>query len=134
MIKKIKGFTLVAAVFILIILGLLSAFVVGISATTVSTSTAAMRGADAFYAAHSGLEWGINRTLALVSCPATTNLTLTQGSLNGFTVNVSCTQESFTENPLTITIHTITSKATKGSIGDKDYASREMKITIISGI
>lgn len=134
MIKKVKGFTLVAAVFILIILGLLSAFIIGISATTRTTATSAIAGANSYFAAYSGLEWGINRTLALVSCPSTTNLSLTQGSLSGYTVNVSCTQESFTENPLTITIHTLTSKATTGTIGSKDYSSREMKITIISGI
>lgn len=139
MMRKNKGFTIVAAVFVLIILGLLSSFIIGLSATTGSTTTAAIASANAYFASVSGIEWGINKTLEVapsevVECPPTTTLNLTQGSLNGFRVQVSCTQEPFTENPLKLKIHTLASKSEYSTIGSKDYTSREIKITIISGI
>ncbi len=53
-----KGFTLVQAVFILVVLSLIGVAMVRLSGVQSSTSVLALQGARAYQAARSGLEWG----------------------------------------------------------------------------
>ena len=54
-----NGFTLVQAIFILVVLALLGTYMVSLSTVQQSTTTQAVLQARAYQAARAGLEWGI---------------------------------------------------------------------------
>lgn len=131
---KKQGFALIAAIFILVILGVLSAFVVNISAITHRTTTYALEGARALFAARSGLEWATQQVVSNpTSCPSNTTLHLTQSGASGFDVAVTCTATSFTEGNNTFNLFEISSVASRGAFGTVDFVSREMKVFVTLG-
>ena len=96
--KHERGFALVAAIFIVVVLAMLGIMMVTIGGMERATASAAVQGARAFYAARSGVEWGtfgaLNNTAptcgAAASTPTTNTFNLAVTGLNGFTVSVVC--------------------------------------------
>ncbi|MEN9866032.1 MAG: hypothetical protein RL748_1622 [Pseudomonadota bacterium] len=90
-----RGFSLVTAIFLLVVLALLSAAIVSVVGTHQASSSLDVQGARAFQAARAGIEWGLYRQLqpsAATTCFTTTSFALpASSSLSGFTVTVSCT-------------------------------------------
>lgn len=135
MIKKQQGFSLMASLFILVILSLASAFVVSIAATTNATTGLSLRGLRANSAARAGIEWALTQlTSNPNACPATTNLSLTQSGLNGFTVTVSCSYVSFVQGVKTNNVFTITSVGKFGTVSDADYVARSLEAVVSKSI
>lgn len=123
-IKNEAGFTLVQAVFILVVLSLLGVAMMRLSAVQSSTGVFALQGARAYQAARSGLEWGTARAAAGGGCNGTMEF-------SGFDVVVNCTNEEFTEGSIgPYDVYRISAMATFGSFGSPDYISRraEMKV------
>ncbi|WP_019898362.1 pilus assembly PilX family protein [Methylotenera mobilis] len=128
-----RGFLLPAAIFLLVILAALGAYALNISSTQQATSKQDIQGSRAYQAARAGLEWAIFQVLApgtanLVNCPTPTTLTI-----EGFTVNVTCTQsvdynEQGTDR--TIRLFEITSRASFGVAGTIDYSERQLQATV----
>lgn len=88
-----RGFTLVTAIFILVVLVSLAAAITLISTSQQLGSAADIQGAKAYQAARAGIEWGVyqqNRSGSCVDSPGTT-FTLTPASLSDFTITVECT-------------------------------------------
>lgn len=136
LIKRFKqdGFSLITALFILVILAAVSGFSVSIAGMIHSTTSLVQQGEVAFFAARSGLEWGLFKVSNNpAACPATTTLTLSQGVLDNFTVQVTCSAASVTEGSATFNIFTLNSLAERGSFGNGDYISREMQVTTTLG-
>ena len=124
--------SLVAVVFMIVVLAAFAMFAVRMGAAAEQDVTTELLSERALAAARSGLEFGLNRALTPLpagSCAAhpttaidPTALTLTQGSLNGFTVTVSfgCTNvvagnyQSFN----------LVATATRGVYGSPDYVAR----------
>lgn len=123
------GFTLVIAVFLLVVLSLASSMMINLSGVQRRTSVFALLGERAYYAARSGVQWGIHQALAS-GCPATTTLNLSEGGLNGFDVTVSCTSSSHTEGSTTTTTYVIDAVSEYGSYGDQDYVKRSMQSVV----
>ncbi|PPC92618.1 MAG: hypothetical protein CTY35_12265 [Methylotenera sp.] len=131
--KTSRGFLLPAAIFLLVILAALGAYALNISSTQQATSKQDIQGSRAYQAARAGLEWAIFQVLApgtanLVNCPTPTTLTI-----EGFTVNVTCTQsvdynEQGTDR--TIRLFEITSRASFGVAGTIDYSERQLQATV----
>lgn len=122
--KKNAGFTLVQAIFVVVVLAILGAAMVKLIGVQSSTSTLALQGARAYQAARSGLEWGAARASAGNSC----NGTMT---VENFTVNVTCSSDTFREGSIgPYDVYRIQSIATFGSYGSPDFVSRraEMKV------
>lgn len=114
------GFSIISAIFILVILSIIGAFLINIFMLNRAESNILLQGARAQFAAKSGLEWGL-ATVALNpsgDCPLTTTLNINQGGLLGFTVIVSCAK--------TGTTFTITSVASQGTLGNSRYVTRTM--------
>lgn len=88
-----KGFTLVQAVFILVVLSLIGVAMVRLSGVQSSTSVLALQGARAYQAARSGLEWGAARARAGNGCDGTM-------VVDNFTVAVTCNSQPFTEGSI----------------------------------
>jgi len=126
--RSSKGFALVSAIFILVILTLLGTFLVRVFEVGFSTTTFAIQGTRAYYAAQSGFDWGTYQALQNSSCVASSVLPLSQGGLQGFTATVQCTSQVTSEGT---TIYTITSQGQWGSVGSFDYVSRTVTGIVI---
>ncbi|MEA3543879.1 MAG: pilus assembly protein MshP [Thermodesulfobacteriota bacterium] len=119
-----KGFTLVQAIFILVVLALLGTAMMRLIGVQSSTSVFALQGARAYHAARSGLEWGAARAAAGGSCTGT----ITVGS---FSVDVTCASQPFTEGSIgPYDVYRISAIATFGSYGSPDYISRRVEMKV----
>ncbi|HXH54485.1 MAG TPA: hypothetical protein VNK03_01925 [Gammaproteobacteria bacterium] len=133
--KKQKGFSLVSAIFIIVILSLIGSYIVGLSALTNASTNLSGLGVKAYYAAKSGLEWGAY-TATPVNCPlspamSSTTLTFTQGGLSGLLATVTCTSNSFTEHGATYRIFQINATGQYGESNNPDHVSRQLYMTLI---
>ena len=118
------GFTIVQAVFILIVLSLLGVAMMRLIGVQSYTSAFALQGTRAYQAARSGLEWGAARADSGASC----NGTLT---INDFTVNVSCSSLPFREGSIgPYDVYQVNATATFGAYGSPDYISRRAQIMV----
>mgnify|MGYP000014480128 CR=1 FL=1 len=131
--NKQKGFSLVTAIFLLVILSSVGAFMVTIGGTQRTTTIAAIQGARAYQAARSGIEWGISRLLAPgANCTAITggpNFTINVNGMNGFDITVSCDFTSHVEaGP--VVVYVITADARFGTYGSPDFVRRRITATI----
>ena len=127
---KVRGFSLVSAVFILVILSLTGVYALKLSANTNAARILSNDGIRAYYAANSGLEWGLYKVIQTPVCPATTTLTLNQEGLQHFTTVVSCTSYTFWEGGTQSSIFTLTSTASRGAVTDFDYVT----VTLVSTV
>ncbi|MFZ0498323.1 MAG: hypothetical protein WAU49_11750 [Steroidobacteraceae bacterium] len=130
---KQAGFSLVAAIFLIVILAALGAFAVQVALTQYQTSTLELLQARAQAAAAAGIEYGANLTLRAsplicASAPSTTSLTLTQGTLNGFIVKVTCTptphQIYSGATAQNYMAYALSATASEGTYGAQDYVTR----------
>jgi MSHA biogenesis protein MshP len=130
---------LVAAIFVLVVLAALGVFIVTIGEVQRSTTTTALQGARAYFAAQSGLEWGIYQAVPPgggSSCPGVglpTTFSPAGTGFNGFTVTVTCVGDAgnpYGESGGNVNIYAVTSTATFGTFGTPDYFSRTLQITV----
>lgn len=123
-----RGFALVPALFVMVVLGLLAVVGIRVGVGQQQTVTLGLLQARALAAARAGIEWGAYRALN-GSCAATTTLALSEGALNGYTVVVSCVATPFASGTGTSTAFVIGATATIGSYGQPGYARRVMSGT-----
>jgi MSHA biogenesis protein MshP len=130
---NVRGFSLVAAIFILVVLAAIGAFMVTIGYVAQATATGAVRGARAFQAAQAGIEWGVARAVppaGPLSCLGSSSFTLAVPGLDGFAVTVTCAQTTYQERGTPYQVFSITSTATAGSFGDPAYVSRTLTASV----
>ncbi|HEX4268329.1 MAG TPA: hypothetical protein VHY36_10610 [Steroidobacteraceae bacterium] len=131
------GFSLVAAIFLIVVLAALGAFAVQVAMTQYQSATLEVLEARAQAAAEAGIEYGANLTLRAVpaicaSTPSSTPLTLTQGALAGFVVTVTCTPtqhqiwSTTTSSWQPYTVFALAATASHGTYGEQDYVSRSV--------
>jgi MSHA biogenesis protein MshP len=109
--KTQSGFSLVAAIFLLVVLALLGALIASVTGMQQASGQLDLLGVRAYHSARAGMEWGAaqvldpNNTLnpascspvVMPSCPTSpTHLSSLGGSLSGFTVSVTCAQTADT--------------------------------------
>ena len=110
--KLVRGFAIVSAIFILVVLGALGAFIVNVSTNQQIGSALDVQGVRAYQAARAGIEWGIYQVQATPAynfsygtpavavgsanpntrvCPASpSSFVPAAPTLAGFTVTVNC--------------------------------------------
>jgi MSHA biogenesis protein MshP len=123
------GFTLITALFLLIVVALLSVYMITIRNVQQSAVVFGQQGARAMQAAHSGLEWGIYEAVVNGMCAPGT-FTATGTALSAYTINVSCSSSAHTEAAVLITTYRLTSTAQTGSYGTLDYVFRSLQATV----
>ena len=128
--RRESGFGLISAIFLLVVLSAAASIMVNLGGAQRSTLNLALQGAHAFQAARSGVEWGIYQLATAGVCFAPTNVSLIEGGLNGFTVNVTCASTDHTEASTTATVYQIIAIAEQGAYGSRDYARRRLRVTI----
>jgi MSHA biogenesis protein MshP len=138
-----RGFTLVSAIFLLVVIAALGAFAVTISTTQHQTSTLDLEGTYAYQASRAGIEWGIFQVLrnpAGITCSAagSTNavpMPATANTLTPFTVTVQCIQTPPPDAQYvaddSVTMYQIISTASNGfAVGSANYVERQISVTI----
>ncbi|MES2048540.1 MAG: PilX N-terminal domain-containing pilus assembly protein [Pseudomonadota bacterium] len=139
-----RGFSLVSAIFLLVILSALGVFMLSISTMQQTTSTQDMQGSHAYQAAKAGLEWGAYQILnpentnpstggvARYDCaaPAVLPAYPFDGSLSRFAVSVSCSSADFVEGGNDIRVYQLTSTASFGIAGSTSYIERRLTASI----
>jgi MSHA biogenesis protein MshP len=124
-----KGFSLVVAIFLLVVLAGLGVFAVRIGTLQTQGVTEALLAAQAYHAARSGVEWGAYRALHGGGC-ATATLNLTEGGTAGFSVTVACSQSTHIEGTSTVNVYVFDVRAESGAYGGPDYVSRRLQAKI----
>ncbi len=138
-----RGFVLPSAIFLLVILASLAAFLVHVASLQQSTSVQDVLGTRAWHAAQAGIEWGLYKVLDPANtlrtssapwnitppCPGTTSLPIEE-----FTVELQC--EKFPSKNLyeeaggrmAIVVYQLTATARRPglNVGDKGYIERQV--------
>ncbi len=128
-----RGFALVAAIFLLVVLASLGVYIVRVSGVQQQTVNVALLGARAFEAAVSGMEWGAFQALDSGACTSTT-LNLTEGGLAGFDVDVTCSSSAHTESGNVYNLYLIDVEARNGVYGTPDYVSRRVQARVTNAL
>ncbi len=125
-----RGFAIVAAIFLVVVLAALGAFMLTFSTVQHITSAQDVQGTRAYQAARTGIEWGAYQVLQNSSCPGSTSLTA-GGTQAGFTIVVQCVSYGpYTEGGNNVNMYQITSTASQGTVGSATYVERQLQATI----
>ena len=122
-----RGFSLIAAVFLIVVLAALATFAVRIAVTQQETQNLSLLEIQAQAAAQSGVEYGANRALKYGKCQSSVSLTPAGSGLKGFAVVVQCTPTSHIPGK---TSYALTSTATRGVYGRADFVARQVSRTV----
>lgn len=130
-----RGFSLVTAIFLLVVLSFLGVAMVTLSTTQHQSEAMDVMGARAYQAARAGIEWAafkVNSSPVNAPAAATCSTTFTNtlgGTLAPFTVVVTCTPTRYTEGTATIWIYDVTAVASTGGVsGNQDYVERVISV------
>ena len=132
-----KGFSLVTAIFLLVVLAALGAAMMTFFTSQQQSSALDVLGSRAYHASRTGIEWGAYQILRNNGGCAAASQTLSAGTLAGtlsvFDIQVACTATAHSEVTATngnITVFSITSTATRGAAGQADFVERQLQVTI----
>lgn len=126
-----RGFALVAALFLMVIIALVVATMSRLAVNQSADGDLALQQARAYQAAQAALEWGINRVRRTGSCPAAAP-SLAGGNLADFTVTLACKVRSYTdEGGQPLSLFALEASADNGAPdGRVDYAWRRLTATV----
>jgi len=125
-IRAQRGFSIVTAIFLIVVLAALGVFIVTVTSVQQSSQALDVQGVRAYQAARAGIEWGAYRVLdpnnalnpatcsplVMPACPgASTTLPALEGTLSPFTVTVTCIETPATEGNRTIRVFRVQSTA-----------------------
>lgn len=116
--KLQHGFSIITAIFLLVVLSFLGIAMVSFSTSQHQSSAMDVMGSRAYQAARAGIEWqahfvvnsASNAAAAVPQC-GTNNLGALGGTLLPFTVTVNCVAASHVEGALTIWIYDVSAVA-----------------------
>ncbi|MCQ8106085.1 hypothetical protein NP590_18400 [Methylomonas sp. SURF-2] len=130
--KRQQGFSIVMAIFILLVLGLLGGYMLRFSGAQLSTFNAALLGARAYQAAHAGIEWSMARIENGGTCTDINAQTaMTFNGLEGFSVRLNCSSQSFSEADKTLSVYRVSALSQFGAYSGNDYAARQLEVTLV---
>lgn len=124
----LRGFALVPALFLVVVLGALALVAIRVGAGQQHTVTMGLLQARALAAARAGVEWGAYRALN-GSCASSTTLNLSEAALSGFAVTVGCGSTAFANGAATSHAYVINASAVSGTYGQPDYVRRVVSST-----
>ena len=127
-----NGFALPAAIFVVVVISAMVAAMMRLSATQITVVNQSLLASRAYWAAQSGLEWGIREIVEnSESCAASETKTIDQ-----FNVVIECTNSGTAYNEVgegDIPLYQISSTATTSglTVDDADYAYRSVQVDIL---
>jgi MSHA biogenesis protein MshP len=137
-----RGFALVSAIFLLVVLTALGAALAALFVNQQATSAADIQGSRAYWAARAAAEYGLMQVLepedatgpaAFAVCPALPQVVNLPG-VTGFAVSIThCTRNPaaghYTDAGLNLVVYSVTAFATAGAVGDASHVEREVTVT-----
>ena len=139
-----RGFALVAALFVMVIIALVIMMMSRLSVTQNAGLDLGIQQARAYQAARAGLEWGLYQLLRednlAGTCPESSSISMAGSGLTDFRVSldcvklpcstVSCTQD-YTDGLLPFNLYRLTATASNGNPAERaDYAWRQLEVTV----
>lgn len=130
-----RGLSLMAAIFLIVVLAALGAFLVTVSGLQHASSALDVQGARAYQTARAGIEWGAYRALRDGACAA--GAFSPGGTLADFTVSVTCVATPYSEvTAATGTVYSITALACNrpacpAALPGQNYVERELQATLV---
>ena len=122
------GFAAVMAVFVLVVLAALGAFMVTTSTSQQLNSAQDIQGSRAYWAARAGIEWAVG---SLTATPAACPTPPSPFTVDGFTLDVRCTPQAFNEGGVTRTNYSVTAVASLGAApGGTGYVERSLSASV----
>lgn len=123
-----RGFTMVAAIFLLVTLAALGAFMLTFSSSQHMTSAQDVQGSRAYWAARAGLEWALGSVKAApAACPTPPS----PFNVEGFALEVTCASRDYAEGGISRKVFRMTSVAKSGgSVGGLGYIERSVSATV----
>ena len=124
-----SGFAIVAAIFLMVVLAALGAFMLTLSSNQQITSAQDLQGSRTYWAAKAGIQWAADRinVNAAVACLAMP----TTFPLDGLSVTVTCSLNNYIEGTTPKTIYWVASTATGGgAVGSIAYTERVLNAFI----
>jgi MSHA biogenesis protein MshP len=141
--KAQRGFSIITAIFLIVVLAGLGVAIVSITGIQQSNQSLDIQGVRAYQAARAGVEWAAFQVLdpnltggtALAGCPASPPFSGLGGTLSPFTVNVACTVTQTTEGNRNIGVYRIVSTACNqapcpNSTPGSGYVERQITATL----
>ncbi len=127
-VRRENGLSLITAIFLLVILASVGAFIVTIGAVQHTTVSASIQGVRAYQAARTGIEWGVYSALNPPGCFAPT--TFSPAGLDGFQVTVTCAATPHQESLNSFQVFRLIAVASSGIFGSPNFASRQIEATV----
>ncbi len=129
-----RGFSLVTAIFLIVVIALVAGFMVTIGSIQKTTSAFSIVGSRANFAALSAVEWGAHQVLNVGGGPAcfASPTTFAVTAVGNFNVTLQCVETSVTEATTTYSVFDIDAIAEFGTSGQEDYFSRTISASITS--
>jgi len=144
--KRSGGFSLISAIFLLVVVTLLGAYVATLSSSQHIAEALDVEGARAYQAARAGVDWGAWQILqapaggfrtscdgATYGAPFSQPLAGLAGTLSGFAVQVQCGSAATTEAGTNVRVYRMTVTASKGNLGSLFYVERQLQATLERG-
>jgi len=141
--RRMRGFSLITGIFLLVVLSALGAFMVIFTGLQQNTVQVDILGVRAYYAARAGVNWAMYRaldpdnpgSLTAAACPSGT---IAQGAMAGslgtFSVAVGCETFDTTEANRNIRVYRITATACNQAscpgTPDNAYVERRVVVTL----
>lgn len=129
-----SGFVLPSAIFLLVVLAALGAYMVTLSRTSHISGALDVQGTRAYYAARAGIEWAAWQVVdpqglqpSPTPCPTSPGTLVLDATLAGFTVIVDCVRTLEADGADTVAIYRITSTAHAGEVGGPDFVERQIQ-------
>lgn len=127
--RRLGGFAIVSAIFILVVLSALAGFIVSVTTTQNITSAQDIQSARAYQAARAGVEWGIAKWLdAAPDCTAGNTTISLGGDLSEFSITVA-------RNPIPPSsgisfCEIIATASAGGTAGAPIYVERQIRVIV----
>lgn len=133
-----RGFAAIAALFLVVVLAALGAFMWHMGVTQQLTSAQDVQGSRAYWAARGGLEWGGACVAAgalctdfATLCPSSPSVLPTKTlTLNAFKVDIWCVTSTYSEASRIVSIFQLLSVASTGTFGTISYVERSVSASI----
>lgn len=122
-----RGFAIISAIFLLVALSVLGAYLVSFSNTQHVTSSQDIQGSRAYWAAKGGIQWAAAVILQGNTCPSGN-----PDFGNGFNVVVTCTANAYLEGVTSRSLYWVTATASSSGVsaGDLSYVERQVQAFI----
>jgi MSHA biogenesis protein MshP len=134
--ERQSGFSLVTAIFLIVIIALVAGFMVTIGSIQKTTSAFSIVGSRAQFAAVSAVEWAAHQVLNVGGGPACfaspTTFAVSGGASGNFNVTLTCTATPVTEGTANYSVFDIDAVAEFGTSGQEDYFSRSISASVTS--